>query len=82
MRTIYPGDYSYVAEPVKNSFIQPSLRILLEYGLPQNAVETFRHVLESSKLNIDSQIYLPSDLSTFVCGCSTVKSESPRRNEV
>lgn len=82
MRTIYPGDYSYVAEPVENSFIQPSLRILLEYGLPQNAVETVRRVLESSKLNIDSQIYLPSDLSPIVCGCGTVKSESQRRNEV
>ena len=53
MRTIYPGDYSYVAEIVENSFIQPSLRILLEYGLLQNAVETVRRVLESSKLNID-----------------------------
>lgn len=79
MRTIYPGDYSYVAEMVENSFIQPSLRILLEYGLPQNAVETVRRVLKSSKLNIDKLTeeelfdYIKSNISVFrvekVDGC-------------
>lgn len=48
------GDYSYVAEMVENSFIQPSLRILLEYGIPQNAVEIVQRVLGGAKLNLET----------------------------
>lgn len=39
---LLPGDYSYVAEMLENSFIPPEYRILLEYGLPQSAVEKIR----------------------------------------
>lgn len=85
MRTIYPGDYSYVAEMVENSFIQPSLRILLEYGLPQNAVETVRRVLKSSKLNIDKLTeeelfdYIKSNISVFEKGLKRYEFEILQR---
>jgi len=65
------GDYSYVAEMVENSFIQPSLRILLEYGLPQNAVETIQRVLSGAKLKLDTLSeddlfeYIKSNISVF-----------------
>ena len=81
----YPGDYSYVAEMVENSFIQPSLRILLEYGLPQNAVETVRRVLESSKLNIDKLTeeelfdYIKSNISVFEKGLKRYEFEILQR---
>lgn len=48
------GDYSYVAEMIENSFIDQEYRILLEYGLPQNAVETIQGICKSQ--NIPSNI--------------------------
>lgn len=48
------GDYSYVAEMVENSFISSSLRILLEYGVPQNAVEIIQRIVQSYRLDINS----------------------------
>ena len=65
------GDYSYVAEMVENSFIQPSLRILLEYGIPQNAVEIVQRVLGGAKLNLDTLSeddlfdYIKNNISLF-----------------
>ncbi|MBO5215412.1 MAG: hypothetical protein J6B79_04415, partial [Clostridia bacterium] len=65
------GDYSYVAEMVENSFIQPSLRILLEYGIPQNAVEIVQRVLGGAKLNLETLSeddlfeYIKNNISVF-----------------
>ena len=65
------GDYSYVAEMVENSFIQPSLRILLEYGIPQNAVEIVQRVLGGAKLNMETLSeddlfeYIKNNISVF-----------------
>jgi len=42
---IIAGDYSYVAEMIENNFIEPTLRILLEYGLPLSAVEKIQEIL-------------------------------------
>lgn len=47
------GDYSYVAEMVENSFIDPAYRILLEYGLPQNAVESIQAICKSQMTKSD-----------------------------
>lgn len=58
------GDYSYVAEMVENSFIQPSLRILLEYGIPQNAVEIVQRVLGGAKLNLET--FSEDDLFEYI----------------
>lgn len=41
------GDYSYVAEMVENNFISPAFRILLEYGVPDNAIRVIQNVLKS-----------------------------------
>ena len=46
------GDYSYVAEMIENSFVEPEFRILLEYGLPQNAVEIIQGLSYRQKLNL------------------------------
>lgn len=52
-RNLPAGDYSYVAEMVENSFIDPAYRILLEYGLPQNAVETIQSICKSQFIKPD-----------------------------
>jgi hypothetical protein len=39
------GDYAYVAEMIENSFVEPSLRILLEYRLPDNAIKAIQNIL-------------------------------------
>lgn len=45
------GDYSYVAEMIENEFVQSSLRILLEYGVPLSAVQKLQIVLQMSRIN-------------------------------
>ena len=40
-----PGDYSYVAEMIENSFVAPPFRILVEYGVPDNAVRIIQNIL-------------------------------------
>lgn len=45
------GDYSYVAEMIENEFVQTSLRILLEYGIPLSAVQKIQLILEMHKVN-------------------------------
>ena len=56
---------------VENSFIQPSLRILLEYGIPQNAVEIVQRVLGGAKLNLETLSeddlfeYIKNNISVF-----------------
>ncbi len=35
---IQAGDYSFVAEAIENEFIDPNLRILVEYGIPTSAI--------------------------------------------
>lgn len=47
------GDYSYVAEMIENEFIQSSLRILLEYGVPQSAVQKLQVILRIHKVDIN-----------------------------
>lgn len=47
------GDYSYVAEMIENEFVQSSLRILLEYGVPQSAVQKLQIVLRMHKVDIN-----------------------------
>lgn len=49
---LQPGDYSYVAEMLENSFIPPEYRILLEYGLPQSAVEKIRLLIVLNGIQI------------------------------
>lgn len=46
------GDYSYVAEMVENNLIEPSLRILLEYGLPDNAIKYIQKVLHLQDIDL------------------------------
>ena len=45
------GDYAYVAEMIENEFIQSSLRILLEYGVPLSAVQKKQIILQMHKVN-------------------------------
>lgn len=45
------GDYSYVAEMIENEFVQSSLRILLEYGIPLSAVQKIQLILQMYKVN-------------------------------
>ena len=45
------GDYAYVAEMIENEFIQSSLRILLEYGVPLSAVQKIQIILQMHKVN-------------------------------
>lgn len=45
------GDYSYVAEMIENEFVQSSLRILLEYGVPLSAVQKIQLILQMHKVN-------------------------------
>ena len=40
------GDYSYVAEMIESEFIDSSLRILLEYGIPRSAIEKIKNILK------------------------------------
>ena len=47
------GDYSYIAEMIENEFVQSSLRILLEYGIPQSAVQKLQVILRIHKVNIN-----------------------------
>ena len=51
---LQPGDYSYVAEMIENSYIEPALRIFLEFGLPQNAIETIQNICRIQKIKLDS----------------------------
>ncbi len=51
---LQPGDYSYVAEMIENSCIEPALRIFLEFGLPQNAIETIQNICRIQKIKLDS----------------------------
>ena len=46
------GDYSYIAEMIENEFVQSSLRILLEYGVPQSAVKKLQIILEMHKVDV------------------------------
>ena len=48
------GDYSYVAEMIENEFIQSSLRILLEYGVPLSAVQKIQIILQMHKVNTNT----------------------------
>ena len=45
------GDYSYVAEMIENEFVQSSLRILLEYGVPLSAVQKIQLILQMHGVN-------------------------------
>ena len=45
------GDYSYVAEMIENEFVQSSLRILLEYGVPLSAVQKIQIILQMHGVN-------------------------------
>ena len=47
------GDYSYVAEMIENEFVQSSLRILLEYGVPQSAVKKLQIILKMHKVDVN-----------------------------
>lgn len=47
------GDYSYVAEMIENEFVQSSLRILLEYGVPQSAVQKLQIILKMHKVDVN-----------------------------
>lgn len=48
------GDYSYVAEMVENSMISTAFRVLLEYGVPDNAVRVIQNVLrQQAKVSDD-----------------------------
>lgn len=46
------GDYSYVAEMIENEFIQSSLRILLEYGIPQSAIKKIQLIMQMYKIDV------------------------------
>lgn len=52
------GDYSYVAEMIENSFIQSSLRILLEYGIPVSAIRKIEFLLQCQRIDVNS---IPED---------------------
>lgn len=59
------GDYSYVAEMIESEFIDSSLRILLEYGIPRSAIEKIKNILkywgnDSKNLSEDQLIELLS----------------------
>ena len=45
------GDYSYLAEMIENEFVQSSLRILLEYGIPLSAIQKLQIVLRMRGIN-------------------------------
>ena len=60
------GDYSYVAEMVENSFISSSLRVLLEYGVPQNAVEIIQKIAPSYRIDLNS--ITEDELLNFIKG--------------
>lgn len=47
------GDYSYIAEMIENEFVQSSLRILLEYGIPQSAVQKLQIILKMHKVDVN-----------------------------
>lgn len=47
------GDYSYIAEMIENEFIQSSLRILLEFGIPQSAVKKLQIILKMHKVDVN-----------------------------
>lgn len=46
------GDYSYVAEMIENEFIQSSLRILLEYGIPRSAIQKIQLIFQMHHIDI------------------------------
>lgn len=48
-----PGDYSYVAEMVENGMITPAFRILLEYGVPDNAIRVIQNILKRQAMACD-----------------------------
>lgn len=39
------GDYSFVAESIENEFMDKSIRILSEYGVPSSAISKIRKLL-------------------------------------
>lgn len=45
------GDYSYVAEMIENEFVQSSLRILLEYGIPHSAVIKIQNIFKRNHVD-------------------------------
>ncbi len=47
------GDYSYVAEMIENEFIQSSLRILIEYGVPMSAIKKIQLVMNMHRISAD-----------------------------
>lgn len=47
------GDYSYVAEMIENEFIQSSLRILIEYGVPISAIQKIQLVMNMHGISAD-----------------------------
>lgn len=47
------GDYSYIAEMIENEFVQSSLRILLEFGIPQSAVQKLQIILKMHKIDVN-----------------------------
>lgn len=49
---IASGDYAYVAEMIENEFVQSSLRIFLEYGIPLSAVQKIQDILQRHKVNV------------------------------
>jgi len=47
------GDYSYIAEMIENEFVQSSLRILLEFGVPQSAVKKLEIILNMHRIDVN-----------------------------
>ena len=47
------GDYGYIAEMIENEFVQSSLRILLEYGVPLSAIQTLQFALQMNNVNVN-----------------------------
>lgn len=46
------GDYSYVAEMIENEFVQSSLRILLEFGVPRSAVIKIQSIFQKNRVDV------------------------------
>ena len=47
------GDYSYIAEMIENEFVQSRLRILLEYGIPQSAIQKLQIILKIHNTDVN-----------------------------
>lgn len=47
------GDYLYIAEMIENEFVHSSLRILLEYGIPQSAIKKIQIVFGMKGVDVN-----------------------------